>query len=58
VVSPGHHTHHILNPRNYFLWDFLKETVYKNHLHTIKELKQEISAAVISISEENLALVV
>jgi hypothetical protein len=44
-----------LNPCNYFLWGFLKDAVYKNNLHTIKELQQEISAAVISISEETLA---
>jgi uncharacterized iron-regulated protein len=32
--------------------------VYKNSLHTAKELQQEISAAVISISEGTLAAVV
>jgi hypothetical protein len=31
--------------------------VYKNKLHTVRELQQEISAAVISISEETLAAV-
>jgi hypothetical protein len=40
------------------LWDFLKDTVYKNNPHTIEELQQEISAAVISVSEEILAAVV
>jgi hypothetical protein len=31
---------------------------YKNNLYTIEELQQEISAAVISVSEETLAAVV
>jgi hypothetical protein len=31
--------------------------VYKNNPHTIAELKQEISAAVISVSEDTLAAV-
>jgi hypothetical protein len=47
-----------LNPCDYFLRGFLKDTVYKNNPHTIKELKQEISAAVINVSEETLAAVV
>jgi hypothetical protein len=37
---------------------FLKYTVYTNNLHTIKELQQEISASVISVSEETLGAVV
>jgi hypothetical protein len=32
--------------------------VYKNNPHTIEVLQQEISAAVISVSEETLAAVV
>jgi adenine deaminase len=32
-------------------------TVYKNNPHTIEVLQQEISAAVISVSEETLAAV-
>jgi hypothetical protein len=44
-----------LNPCDYFLWGFLKDTVYKNNLHTIKELQQEILAAEIIISEETPA---
>jgi hypothetical protein len=32
--------------------------VYKNNLHTVKELQQEISAAVISVSKEYLVAVV
>jgi hypothetical protein len=38
-----------LNP-----WGFLKDTVYKNKLHKIEELKKENSAAGIRISEETL----
>jgi hypothetical protein len=45
------------NPFN-DLWGFLKDTVYKNNPHTIKELQQEILEPVISISEETLAEVV
>jgi tRNA A58 N-methylase Trm61 len=40
------------------LWGFLKDTVYKNNPHTIEEIKEESSAAVISVSEETLAAVV
>jgi hypothetical protein len=47
-----------MNPCCYFLWDFLKDTLYKNNLHTIEELQQEILATVISIGEEALATVV
>jgi hypothetical protein len=43
------------DPRDYLLWCFLKDTVYKNNLHTIEKLQQEISAAVISVSEETPA---
>jgi hypothetical protein len=35
----------------------MKEIFYKNHLQRIKELKQQISKVVISISVENLAAV-
>jgi hypothetical protein len=44
-----------LNPCNYFLWGFLKDTVYKNNLHTTEELQHEISATVISVTEETPA---
>jgi hypothetical protein len=47
-----------INPYDYFLWGFLRDTVYKNGPHTIEELKQEILAAVIRVSEETLAAVV
>jgi hypothetical protein len=47
-----------LNPCDYFLWDFLKNTVSKCRLHTIEELQQGISAPGISINEETLAAVV
>jgi hypothetical protein len=45
------------NPCSYFLWGFLKDTVNKKTPHTIEELQQEISAAVISVSEEILTAV-
>jgi hypothetical protein len=32
--------------------------VHKNNLHTVEELQQDISAAVISVSEETQAAVV
>jgi adenine deaminase len=47
-----------LNPYDCFLRGFLKDTVYKINQHTIKELQQEILAAVISVSKETLAAVV
>jgi hypothetical protein len=47
-----------LNPCSYFLWSFLENTGQKNNPHTVKEQEQEISAAVISVSEETLAAVV
>jgi hypothetical protein len=46
-----------LNPCDYFLRSFLKDAVYKNNSHTIQELQQGISAAVISISEETPAAI-
>jgi hypothetical protein len=42
---------------NYFIWNFLEDTVYKNQPHTIEELKQ-ILALLISISEETVVAVV
>jgi hypothetical protein len=44
-----------LIPCDYFLWGFLKDIVYKNNPHMIEELRQEIMAAVISVSEETVA---
>jgi hypothetical protein len=41
-----------------FLVGLLIYTVYKNNPHTNEELQQEISSAVISVSEERLAAVV
>jgi hypothetical protein len=45
------------NQCNFFLWGFLKDTIYRNSSHTIQELKQEISAALMSINEHNLVRV-
>jgi hypothetical protein len=39
------------------LWGFLKDSLQKN-LHSTEELKQEISAAVIGVSEETLVALV
>jgi hypothetical protein len=47
-----------VNPCDYFLWGFLKDTVSKNNPHAIEELQYEMSVAVISVSEETLAAVV
>lgn len=46
-----------LNPCNYFLWGFLKDKIYKNNHHTIKELQQKILPVVNSISKETLAAI-
>jgi hypothetical protein len=46
------------NQCDYFLWGFLKDSVYRSNSHVIQELNQEILSAVISISEEILAAVV
>jgi hypothetical protein len=51
----GHRYYPDLNPCDYFVWGFAKEMLYKSNPHTIRELKQEISAAVISVNEETLA---
>jgi hypothetical protein len=46
-----------LNPYEYFLWEFLKDNVYRNNPHTAEKVKGEITAAVESITEEKLAAV-
>jgi hypothetical protein len=46
------------NPCSHFIWGFLEVTLYRNNLHTIKELKKDILAAMISIIEETLAQIV
>jgi hypothetical protein len=42
------------NPSDYSLWGFLEDSLPK-HPHTIKEMRQEILAAMIGGSEETLA---
>lgn len=54
ICGPGHHTLWDFCPCDYFLWGFVKDTIYRNKWHTFKELKQEIVAAVNSDSEETL----
>jgi hypothetical protein len=46
------------NQSDLLIWSSLKDTLYKNYPHTMEELKQEISAAVIGGSEGTLAAVV
>jgi hypothetical protein len=48
--GPGHHTVQILTHAVSFLRGVLNYTVYKNNRHTIKELKQEISSAMVIVS--------
>jgi hypothetical protein len=36
-----------------FSWGFLKDTVYRNNLHTDEELKQKVLAAASGISKKN-----
>ena len=35
-----------LNPSDFYLWGFLKDTVYKNHPRAIAELKQAITSKI------------
>ena len=35
-----------LSPLDYFLWEFLKEKVYKNKLRILTQLKQNITAEI------------
>jgi hypothetical protein len=49
--GPGH-LYSPYNPCDYFLRSFLKDTVYRNNLQTLEDLKQKILVAVSGISEE------
>jgi hypothetical protein len=44
----------LLNPCSYFLWGFRKDS-FKNNVHTIEEMKQEVLAAMISVSKDTFA---
>jgi hypothetical protein len=55
VADPAQHTLQLAIQCGFFIWDFLKDTVYRNSPHILQELKQGILAAVISINEHTLA---
>jgi hypothetical protein len=55
MSGPDHHTLQIITHGNFFLWKLLKDIVYKNKEHALKELEQGISEAVIGGSKEILA---
>ena len=40
-----------LNPLNFYLWGFLKDSVYENHPTTIAELKQAITSKIRKIKK-------
>jgi hypothetical protein len=44
-----------LTPLDYFLFGYLKNTIYQNRLHTIEELKQAIRVAINNIIVDQLA---
>jgi hypothetical protein len=43
-----------LSPRDFFLWESFKNTVYSNHSHTLEELHVNTQHAVEDISNEPL----
>jgi hypothetical protein len=46
-----------LNPCDYLLWGFQKDNIYRHKIHMDEELKVEITATLVSINEEKLAVV-
>jgi hypothetical protein len=43
-----------LSPPDFYLWVFLKESVYKNNPHTLEELKQNTELCISNVTAETL----
>jgi hypothetical protein len=54
IGSPSHHTIPIRTHFDYFLWHFLKDTVYTTGLHTIEEMQKETDASVEELPTANM----
>ena len=47
-----------MNPPNFYLWGFLKDTVYENHPTSIAELKQAITSKIRKIKKTECVKVI
>jgi hypothetical protein len=56
IISRNLWPHRFLDllPPDFYLWGFLKENMFKNNLHTLGELKQNIELCISNVTAETL----